>query len=90
MAGGARYLATAIVHHEAATSAAAEALQRQAPQRGAPGRLAIDLGVDLIRPNTIVGRMLAADGPPFAAARAAFHARALDSIFGTPGRLGRK
>jgi hypothetical protein len=60
------------------------------PAPHAPGRRAIDLGVDLIRPKTIVSRMLAAEGPPFAAARAAFHARALDSIFGTPGRLGRK
>jgi len=99
MAGAARYLATAIVHHDAATSGAAEALQRQAPRQrcptyrpepNAPGRLAIDLGVDLIRPKTIVGRILATDGAPFAAARASFQALALASIFGTPGRVGRK
>ena len=98
-AGRARYLATAIVHHDEATSDAAEALQRLAPltpcptsrqEPGAPGRLAIDLGVDLIRPKTIVGRILAADGAPFAAARTAFQALALASIFGTPGRVGRK
>jgi urease accessory protein UreH len=99
MAGRARYLATAIVHHDAATSDVAEALQRQVPleQRPAcrqepdtPGRLAVDLGVDLIRPKTIVGRILAADGAPFAAARSAFQMFALASIFGTPGRVGRK
>jgi urease accessory protein UreH len=99
MAGRARYLATAIVHHDAATSDAAEALQRQAPlepcptypqEPDAPGRPAIDLGVDLIHPKTIVGRILAADGAPFAAARSAFQMLALSSIFGTPGRVGRK
>jgi hypothetical protein len=99
MAGRARYLATAIVHHDAATIDAAEALQRQAPLKrcptsreapNAPGRLAVDLGVDLIRPKTIVGRILAADGAPFAAARAAVQTLALASIFGTPGRVGRK
>ena len=99
MAGSARYLATAIVHHDAATNDAAEMLQRQAPltwgptsrqEPTAPGLLAIDLGVDLIRPKTIVGRILATDGAPFAAARTAFQTLALASIFGTPGRVGRK
>jgi len=99
MAGHGRYLATAIVHHHAATSAAAEALQRLAPRErcppywqepDAPGWRAIDLGVDLIRPKTIVARILAADGAPFAAVRTAFQTLALASIFGTPGRLGRK
>ena len=92
MAGRARYLATAIVHHDAATSDAAEALQRGAyPQEpDAPGRLAVDLGVDLIHPKTIVGRILAADGVPFAAARSRFQMFALASIFGAPGRVGRK
>jgi urease accessory protein len=99
MAGRARYLATAIVHHEAATSEAAETLQRLAPLDQSPsdaqelngaGRLAVDLGVDLIHSKTIVGRMLAADGAPFALARAAFHTLALAGIFGGPGRVGRK
>jgi urease accessory protein UreH len=99
MAGRARYLATAIVHHDAATRDAADALQRDAPLRrrptdrqepNVPGSLAVDLGVDLIRPKTIVGRILAVDGAPFAAARAEFQARALTSIFGAPGRVGRK
>lgn len=104
MAGGARYLATAIVHHDAATNDAAEMLQGLAPLKRCPtydpgseqgpphdpGRLAIDLGVDLIRPKTIVGRILAADGAPFAAARTAFQTLALASIFGAPGRVGRK
>jgi len=83
MAGGARYLATAIVHHDAATSAAAEMLQRS---EGA----AVDLGVDLVHPKTIVGRILAGDGAPFAAARAAFQSLALAHIFGAPGQVSRK
>jgi urease accessory protein UreH len=94
MAGRARYLATAIVHHDTATSDAAERLQGLAPLKRCPtyepGRPAVDLGVDLIRPKTIVGRILAADGAPFAAARTAFQTLALASIFGTPGRVGRR
>jgi urease accessory protein UreH len=104
IAGRARYLATAIVHHDAATSDTAETLQGLAPLKRCPayegdrearpacepGRLAVDLGVDLIQAKTIVGRILAADGAPFAAARRAFHTLALSSIFGAAARAGRK
>jgi urease accessory protein UreH len=102
--GGARYLATAIVHHDAATSDAAETLQGLAPLKRRPTyerdsercptyepeRLAVDLGVDLIQTKTIVGRILAAQGAPFAAARTAFQALALRSIFGATAQVGRK
>jgi len=93
IAGRARYLATAIVHHDAATSDAAEALQGLAPLQRCPAyepRLAVDLGVDLIQAKTIVGRILAAEGAPFAAARTAFQALALRSIFGATARAGRR
>jgi urease accessory protein UreH len=104
IAGRARYLATAIVHHDAATSDTAETLQGLAPLKRCPayegdrearpacepGRLAVDLGVDLIQAKTIVGRILAADGAPFAAARTAFQALALSSIFGATAQVGRK
>jgi urease accessory protein len=93
-AGRARYFATAIVHHDAATSGAAEMLQDVEPRgrcpTSEPERLAVDLGVDLICSKTIVARFLAVEGVPFAAARAAFETRALACIFGTPGRVGRK
>ena len=89
VAGGARYLATAIAYHEAATAETAEALHRAvAPAAAANG--GVDVAVDLVQPRTLVSRILAADGAPFAAARAAVHAAALASIFGTPGRLARK
>jgi urease accessory protein UreH len=104
IAGRARYLGTAIVHHDAATSEAAGALQSLAPLKRCPtyeseseqcpayerGRLAVDLAVDLIQSKTIVGRILAADGAPFAAARRAFHTLALSSIFGAAARVARK
>ena len=108
VAGRARYLATAIVHHDAATSDAAETLQGLAPLKRCPtyvsgsdrpacepdserpGPLDVGLGVDLIQSKTIVGRILAAEGAPFAAARAAFHGLALHSIFGAAARVGRK
>jgi urease accessory protein len=87
-AGGARYLATALVHHEAATEETAEAFHRAAAPLVSGRR--VDAAADLIRARTIVGRILAAEGAPFAWARASCHALALASIFGTPGRVARK
>jgi len=79
------YLATAIVHHPDASAAAAETLQRQ--MGSMPG---VRVGVDLVQPRTIAARFMAGGGAPFAAARASYHALALATIFGTPGRVGRK
>jgi urease accessory protein UreH len=85
IAAGMNYLATAIVYHEAASADAAETLQRQI------GSMAgVRVGVDLVQPRTIAARLMAGGGAPFAAARASYHALALATIFGTPGRVGRK
>jgi hypothetical protein len=85
IAAGMNYLATTIVHHAAATADAAEAMQRQI------GSMAgVRVGVDLVRPGFIAARLMAGGGAPFAAARASYHALSLASIFGTPGRVGRK
>jgi len=83
LAGPARYLATALVHHERATAEAAEALQCAAGQD-------VAAGVDLIQPRTIAARIMARDGAPFARARAAFLAQAQGAIFGAPARTPRK
>ena len=83
VAGKARYLATAIVHHAAASAGAAAALQASTP----PGTVA---GVDLIGPGTIVGRIMATDGAPFSRARAAFLTQAQTAIFDTPWQTARK
>ena len=89
IAGHGRYLATMLAHHERATEETADALHRAA--RGSPApSVQITAAVDLIRPRTIAGRLLSADGAPFAAARASCRAQALASIFGTRGRLARK
>jgi urease accessory protein UreH len=85
MTGGANYLATAIVHHVEASAGAAEALQHQIGSM-----TGVSIGVDLIQPRTIVARLMAASGAPFAAARASYCALVLGSIFGTPDRVGRK
>ncbi len=72
MAGDARYLGTILVHDEGATAACAERLQMRL------GTIdGIRAGVDAVSPNLIVGRLLAARGPQFAAARAALRS-ALD------------
>jgi urease accessory protein len=83
MAGTARYLATALVHHDRATAAAAEALQSGIGD-------AVVAGVDLIGPGTIAGRMMARDGARFARARADFLTQAQAAIFGAPARTPRK
>jgi urease accessory protein UreH len=87
-AGGGRYLATVLACHEAASEAAAETLHRAA--NAAPEGGGVAAAFDLIRPRIIVGRLLAADGAPFSAARASCHATALAAIFGAPGRSARK
>ena len=74
MAGGAHYVGTTLVHHEDARTSCAERLHIQLE--------AIDevrAGVDCLAPNLLVGRLIAARGPQFAAARAAFR-----TAFGRP------
>jgi len=82
-AGRARYAATALVHHPRATAAAAEVLQ-SAMTSGAVA------GVDLIAPQTIVGRIIAADGAAFSRARSAFLSQAQQVIFDAPTWTARK
>jgi len=83
VAGRARYIATALVHHPRATAAAAEALQ-SATAAGAHA------GVDLVGPEAIVGRILASDGAAFSRARTAFLSQAQKIIFEAPGWTARK
>jgi urease accessory protein UreH len=85
IAGDARYLATALVHHPDATAEAAETLQRDVA--GLPG---IRGGVDLVARRLIAARLMAADGAPFSCARASYRRRALESIFRAPELAARK
>jgi urease accessory protein UreH len=87
IAGRARYVGTTIVHHEHASEGTAEAWHRAAVLPDAAG---LHMAVDLVRPHTILARMLAVDGVRFAAARAAWHAAALTAIFRTLGQAARK
>jgi urease accessory protein UreH len=82
IAGVAHYVGTMLTYHQGATEEAAEALHRAANL--------VEAAVDLIRPRTLVGRFLAADGAAFSAARASCHAMAMASIFGAPGEVARK
>ena len=79
IAGDARYLGTTLVHHAAATAAAAEALQQQLDQvsdvRG---------GVDLVAPNVIAVRLLGRHGARFRTARAVLRAHAANELFVAP------
>ncbi len=87
-AGGAQYLATWLAYHEAATAETAEVLHRAAASEAVSP--AVDVAFDLVQARTLVGRLRADAGAPFAAARAACHAATLASIFRAPGRAPRK
>jgi urease accessory protein UreH len=82
---GANYLATAIVHHAGATADRVEALHRRLQQVAGT-----QAGVDLIEPRLILARVLAAEGVPFARARAALREMTLSSIFESPQLACRK
>jgi urease accessory protein len=85
MCADAAYLATALVHHAGATTETADALYR-----AVAGLDEVRAGVDLIAPGLVLARFLAANGAPFARARASYRRLALESIFGGPELLTRK
>ena len=79
IAGDARYLGTALVHHPAATTGAAEAFQQDLDRVEG-----VRCGVDLVESNVIVARLLARQGPRFRAAREAFRAHTARELFAAP------
>jgi urease accessory protein len=83
--GGANYAATAIVYDVRATPERVEALHRHL--QSLAGTRA---GVDLVEPRLMLARLLAADGAPFARARAALREVTLSSIFASPQLVCRK
>lgn len=85
MCAGATYLATALVHHAGATTETADALYRAVAELDE-----VRAGVDLIGPGLVLARFLAANGAPFARARASYRTLALESIFGGPALPTRK
>jgi urease accessory protein UreH len=87
VAGGTHYAATALVHHERATTDTAESLQRAIE---AAARESVQIGVDLVDPRLMVGRLLGSRGAPFSAARASYQQLVLGSIFGRPYQVLRK
>jgi urease accessory protein len=87
VAGGTHYAATALVHHERATTDTAESLQRAI--EAAVGE-SVHVGVDLVDPRLLVGRLLGSCGAPFSAARASYQRLVLGSIFDRPDQVLRK
>jgi len=71
----ARYFGTTLVHSETASAARAEEVQERLGQIDGLGA-----GVDPVAPGVLVGRVMAAHGPAFAAGRAV-----LREAFGRPG-----
>jgi urease accessory protein UreH len=87
VAGGTHYAATALVHHERATTDIAESLQHAIEAAAGEG---VQVGVDLVDPRLLVGRLLGSCGAPFSAARASYRQLVLGSIFGRPYQVLRK
>ena len=85
--GGMQYAATALTHHERATTEAAELLQRAIETECGEN---VRAGVDLVEPRLVVGRLLGSLGAPFAAARASYEHLVVRSIFGRPQQVLRK
>ena len=85
MCADAAYLATALVHHASATAETVDALYRAVSAFDE-----VRAGVDLIAPGLVLARFLAANGAPFARARASYRTLALESIFAGPELLARK
>lgn len=87
VAGGTHYAATTLVHHEQSTADTAESLQRAI--EGAADQT-VQVGVDLVEPRLLVGRLLGSSGAPFSVARASYRELVLGSIFGRPHQVLRK
>jgi urease accessory protein UreH len=85
VAADAHYLATALMHDASLADGQAEMLHRRLDQIPA-----VRVAVDAVEPGLIVGRLAAAAGPPFAAARAQLRQSTLELIFGRPNLGGRK
>ena len=88
IAGGARYMATTLVHHPDASGDVAERWQREAV--AADDHNSVQAAVDASASGLIVARFLSADGAPFARARASYRAAALRDIFRRPELATRK
>ena len=85
--GSTHYMATALTHHDGVNPETAELLQRAIETDGA-GRVRV--GVDLLEPRLVVGRLSASCGAPFAAVRASYQRLVMLSIFDRPLQLLRK
>jgi urease accessory protein UreH len=85
--GGMHYVSTAVTHHDRSTPETAELLHR-AFENGGDSRVRV--GVDLLEPRLVVGRLLASCGAPFAAVRASYHQIVMRSIFDRPLQRLRK
>jgi len=88
IAGGARYMATTLVHHPDASGDVAERWQHEAV--AADDHNSVHFAVDASASGLIVARFLSADGAPFARARASYRAAALRDIFRRPELATRK
>ena len=85
VADEANYFATTLVHHPRVMSDEVEALHRQLETlNGARA------AVDLLEPQLMLARVMAAHGPPFTAARAAIRRALVDAVFQNPALAGRK
>ena len=85
VAGGAQYVGSAILYHEAATAELAERIHRNlAGIEGLAG------AVDAVESRLMIARLLGAAGPPFARGRSMFRDQVLEEAFGNPRLVARR
>ena len=85
VAGGAQYVASAILHHEAGTAELAERIHRNlAAIEGLAG------AVDAVEARLVIARLLGAAGLPFARGRSAVRDQVLEEAFGNRRLVARR
>jgi urease accessory protein UreH len=83
VAGGAQYVGSAILYHEAATAELAERIHRK--MAGIQG-----LGVDAVEARLMIARLLGSAGPPFARGRSMWRELVLAEAFRNPTLVARR
>jgi urease accessory protein UreH len=85
MAGTTTHLSTMLVRHPGATSETADAVHDRLVEAGLAG-----VGIDLVEPGLLVGRLMDQNGAAFHAARASYRTFVMEAIFGGAEPAARK
>lgn len=85
IAGGAHFMGSAVLYHEAATAELAERIHRTLA-----GIEGLEGAVDAVEARLMIARLLGAAGPPFARGRSMLRQQILAEAFGNPSLVARR